>query len=82
MAYKATDEKWYLILGNHEYAYDDHNCTTYGPFNTEEEAFGELDHHSNPGGSESDDEGMREPPENPQAPSGSRVSYWGYNPKL
>ena len=33
--WKATDEKWYVELGNFEYAYESRDCTRYGPFNSE-----------------------------------------------
>ena len=33
--WKATDEKWYLEIGDFEYAYDSEHCTRYGPFDSE-----------------------------------------------
>jgi hypothetical protein len=33
----ATDGKWYLILGDDEYCYDDDECTTFGPFDSNED---------------------------------------------
>jgi hypothetical protein len=47
--YKATNDKWYMELGDKEYAFDDSECTTYGPFNSLELAEKELDNHANPG---------------------------------
>lgn len=61
--YKAVDSKWYLQLGNHEYAYEDWQCTTYGPFVSQEAADNYLyECHSNPGGAEIDSTGMRPVP--------------------
>lgn len=45
----ATDKKWYMVLGNFEYAYDDADCTVYGPFDSRDDLEKELDRHSNPG---------------------------------
>jgi len=63
----ATDKQWYMVLGNKEYAYDDHECTTYGPFATEEDVEKELDRHSNPGGSTTDRSGRIPPPTQPKS---------------
>jgi len=46
---KAVNGKWYLQLGNFEYAYDAEDCTFYGPFNTQQQAEDELQNHANPG---------------------------------
>lgn len=62
--WKATDGKWYLLLGNFEYAEDEEDCTCYGPFSSQEAAEKELDNHSNPGGWNEDDSGKRPPPKN------------------
>ena len=69
--YKASDGKWYMDLANEEYGeYDD--CTSYGPFSSEEAADKYLsDNHSNPGGGWVDDSGDREPPT--ESPNGSRL---------
>lgn len=69
--YKTNDGKWYMDLANEEYGeWDD--CTTYGPFNSEEAADRYLsDNHSNPGGMGVDDSGDREVPT--ESPNGSRV---------
>lgn len=45
-----TSNGWYVELGNQEYA-DSYDSTTYGPFASYEAARGELEFHSNPGGS-------------------------------
>ena len=58
----ATDKQWYMVLGNKEYAYDDHDCTAYGPFPTEEAVRKELDRHSNPGSLNRDVSGRLPPP--------------------
>ena len=60
--YKAKDGKWYMFLGNYEYAWDIEDCTAYGPFADEEAAIKELDNHSNPGGWVTDKSGTREAP--------------------
>lgn len=56
LIYKATNDKWYMALGNREYS-DLNDATTYGPFPTEEAASGELEYHSNPGGYSTSDSG-------------------------
>lgn len=71
--FKAVNGKWYVELGNREYAYDHHDCTIYGPFDSEEAAEGELEHHSNPGSSSSDDRGVRPVPEHVEPPSRSCI---------
>lgn len=59
--YKASNNKWYLELGDFEYAkYED--STTYGPFENSEKAEEELENHSNPGALNIDDNGKNEPP--------------------
>ena len=69
--YKATDDKWYLLLGDFEYAYDEEDCTTYGPFVSEEKADRFLSNNfSNPGGLDVDDSGESEPPKNPVSRKG------------
>ena len=61
--FKATDGKWYILLGNFEYAHEEKDCTYYGSFPTYDAAWKELeDHHSNPGGADMDDSGTRLPP--------------------
>ena len=60
--FKAKDDQWYMHLANEEYGeYDD--CTTYGPFPSEEATEKYLDNnHSNPGGYSVDDSGKKEVP--------------------
>lgn len=60
---KCNDGKWYMVLGNHEYAEEDHDCTTYGPFASEDAVDAELENHSNPGGQTVDDSGTADPPD-------------------
>lgn len=46
-------DKWYMLLDDSDIAnaWDwRENADCYGPFATEESAYDELDHHSNPGG--------------------------------
>jgi len=71
--YLATDGSWYCRLGNYEYAYEDHQCTEYGPFTSEDAADKYVrDNFSNPGGSCTDDSGKAEPPEDPERPDNAR----------
>lgn len=61
--YLASDNNWYVMLGNSEYSYDEDQCTHYGPFSSEEKAEEYVQkNHSNPGGSCSDDSGTAPPP--------------------
>lgn len=75
---KCNDGKWYLTLGDFEYAEEEADCTTYGPFDSLEGANKELDNHSNPGSSCTDDSGHADPPpkEALTTPT-SRRSYGG-----
>lgn len=70
---KCSDGKWYLTLGDFEYAEDDHDCSVYGPFNSFEAAEQELRRHSNPGSFCTDDRGTRKPPKVTMAPGGGRL---------
>lgn len=76
----ATDKAFYMLLGDHEYAEDSCDCTAYGPFVSEEKAWGELEFHSNPGGGSVDRSGTRPPPENPKPPTGSPPQTYGNHP--
>lgn len=60
--WKASDGRWYMELGDFEYAEEPEDCTIYGPFNTEQQVMVELSQHSNPGGYSLDDSGTRPPP--------------------
>lgn len=62
--YLATDNQWYLNLGNFEYVYDDIDCTTYGPFKTMESAQKHLKHFPSTSSEEIDDSCSVSPPEN------------------
>lgn len=74
--FKAEDAQWYMTLGNHEYAYDDCDCTTYGPFVTEVAAQTYLfNNFSNPGSSSTDCSGSEPVPENVVAPRRSFGLY-------
>lgn len=73
--WKATDGKWYLTLGDFEYAERDEDCTTYGPFKDCDAVEDELDNHSNPGGSWVDDSGEEAPPVRVKRPSGLRSKF-------
>ena len=63
--WKATDGQWYIILGQWEYSYDDHECACHGPFESEKALedwrfqFG----GPNPGGGNWDDSGTVAPPD-------------------
>lgn len=59
----ATDLKWYVILGDWEYAYHKHECSVYGGFTTEEKAIEEVHSHTNPGGYFTDSRGTVTPEE-------------------
>ena len=60
---QATDLKWYVILGDWEYAYNKNECSVYGGFATEEKAMEELRSHANPGGYCVDPRGVVTPAE-------------------
>jgi hypothetical protein len=60
--WKATDGKWYMLLGKFEDADEENDCDAFGPFSSEEAAGRELRNHSNPGGFTTDDSGTRPPP--------------------
>jgi hypothetical protein len=68
----ATDNQFYMLLGNYEYAHDEKDCTAFGPFASEEKAWEELEFHSNPGGGNIDRSGKRPPPTNPEKPSAEK----------
>lgn len=62
---KAVDRRWYITLGDFEHAYDDLDCTVYGPFPTQENAHQYLvARFRNPGGSTTDDSGTAPVPPN------------------
>jgi len=65
---KCVDGKWYLTLGDHEHAYDDSDCTVYGPFETEAEANQYRQRFPNPGGSCTDSSGTEPVPANVTPP--------------
>lgn len=65
--WKATDNQWYVELGNFEHAHESCDCTRYGPFPSLEKAESFVDRgFSNPGGSCTDDSGEYPPPSDPQ----------------
>jgi hypothetical protein len=65
----ATDGKWYCTLGDFEYADDDCDCTTYGPFNSERAAGKYIcDNFSNPGACCVEEGGLAEPPKDAVKP--------------
>jgi hypothetical protein len=67
--FKAVDQQWYCRLGDYEYAYEDHQCTVYGPFTTIESAEKYVrDYFANPGCSETDDSGTEPVPADPVRP--------------
>ena len=78
--YKAKNGKWYLELADKEYG-EEYDATTYGPFDTEDDADGELQFHSNPGGFSVDSSGKTPVPK--RSPNGSPIQKpnrrgWGY----
>lgn len=72
--FKAENQKYYLVLGNHEGAYESHECTTYGPFASSDAAVDAIDYFSNPGSIWEDHKGSRPVPSDVQAPP--RPSRW------
>lgn len=77
--YKTRSGRWYLELANREHGERD-DASTYGPFNSEDEADRYTENFSNPGGSSIDRSG-REPDPN-RSPNGDPVedpkkSRWG-----
>jgi hypothetical protein len=71
----ATDGKWYMQLGDFEYAFNACDCTWHGPFNSENETNEYLsDNFTNPGGCEVDERGLMAPPAECKPPESSR--FW------
>lgn len=70
--WKATDGKWYMVLGMKEYAYDSEDCVVYGPFSSEEKVMSKLDQYSNPGAMDFDDSGTVRPPDR------EKDHYWNF----
>ena len=68
--YKAKNKKWYLELADREYG-EEHDATTYGPFNSEKDVQDELEYHSNPGGYSMDGSGKAPVPK--RSPNGSQI---------
>ena len=61
--WKATDGKWYMLLGKFEHAEEEEECDSFGPFSSPEATTRYLhNNHSNPGGFSEDDSGTRPPP--------------------
>ncbi len=77
--YLATNQKWYVELASQEYAGRE-DATTYGPFDTQDAAYIELDHHSNAGSIWTDDSGKTPPPT--ESPNGEPLREptrpWNY----
>jgi hypothetical protein len=59
--YKAKNKKWYVELADREHG-GRMDSTTYGPFNSFDEADDELNYHSNPGGLTIDKSGKKPVP--------------------
>ena len=76
--FQAVNDQWYVLLGDHEHAEEESDCTYYGPFPTLEEAEKELDYHSNPGSSWTDRTHKRPVPETVQLPTKERRSRIRY----
>lgn len=61
--FKAVDGNWYMILGDFEYSYNDYQCSTYGPFASQEDVDNYLRYNfSNPGGACVDHSGAKAVP--------------------
>lgn len=70
--FSATDGKWYILLGDEEHAWEDHECTAYGPFESMQSARKYVsDNHSNPGSYDVYSDGTEAPPLNPISPDDS-----------
>lgn len=75
--FKATDNQFYMQLGNFEYAEDPQDCTTYGPTKTADEMEKFLfDNFSNPGSISFDDSGTIPTPKN--AKPARTTSMWAF----
>jgi hypothetical protein len=62
LIYLATDSSWYIKLARKEYGeLEDGDFDRFGPFNSVEAVYSELDLHSNPGGFMIDISGTRLP---------------------
>ena len=59
---RCTDLKWYMILGDFEHAEEIADCSIYGPFETKQQVWKELENHVNPGGASTDDTCTLAPP--------------------
>lgn len=68
--YLASNDKWYMELGDSEYD-EREDSTTYGPFSSFAAAERYLNNFSNPGGYDEDDSGTRPPPT--KSPNGRPV---------
>lgn len=68
--YRAKNNKWYLELADREYG-DRDDATTYGPFDSEDEAEKYINNFSNPGGWMSYGSGKKPVPT--KSPNGSIV---------
>lgn len=73
--WKATDNQYYVIVGDFEHAYDEADCSAFGPFESEDDAFDGACRSGpgNPGGYDLDDGGTRPPPTNPKR---LRRAFW------
>lgn len=72
--YKAVNQQWYLELGDFEHA-EQYDSTTYGPFDSYESAYKELDNHSNPGSISTDESGTMPVPI--KSPNGNPIRRTG-----
>ena len=68
--FKATNGRWYLLLGDFEYA-EWEDSTAYGPFSSENAADNYIRNFSNPGALDVDDSGTKPPPT--KSPNGRPV---------
>lgn len=68
--YKAQNGKWYMELADKEYG-DWKDSTTYGPFDSEDEAMDQLNNFANPGSFFTDEDGTKPVPK--KSPNGQPV---------
>lgn len=68
--YMAKDKNWYMELASNEHG-EERDATTYGPFNTYEDAVDYLDQFANPGGWSRDKSGKASVPK--KSPNGRPI---------
>lgn len=68
--YKATDQNWYLLIGDEFEDAGPEDSSAHGPFASEDAAEEyRVNNFPNPGGYEIDDSGTQEPPKDVRRPN-------------